>query len=58
MVVAIRHQSAQVGPLDMSHISSQSAMGEPEDSNRMAIGGLQCEELEKIVLYSDEDKFF
>lgn len=31
---------------------------EPEDSDGVAAGDSQCEELEKVIIGSDEDKFF
>lgn len=58
MVATIKDQSTEMGSFRPDNVSQQSMVVEPEDSDGVAAGDSQCEELEKVIIGSDEDKFF
>ena len=58
LVAAIRHQSYYKDSLGLEEVPYQLITRESEDLHGVEERGLQCEELEKVIIGSDEDRFF
>ena len=57
-MAAISHQSDYRDSLDLEEVPYQLTTMESEDLHRVKERGLQCEEVEKVIIGSDEDRFF